>query len=230
MEVYQIRLKVFLLQDIPVNQVQAKLAAFLDKGLSLDAELMRLHEKNGFKNYCFDLLYPIEPDKVYKKENIYTVTIRTIDVRLARYFSEVCVNTFTNEIKGLTVETKIIMKKVISSVFTLTPIVLKTDQGYWRTHMALDEFEKRLKVNLIKKWNQFEEDKLDEDFQMYTMLEFLNAAPIRMEYKGITLLGDKIRLQIADNKTAQDLAYMMLGTGACEMNSRGAGFVNYRWL
>ena len=96
--------------------------------------------------------------------------------------------------------------------------------------MSLQAFEERLKVNLIKKWNQAQGDKLAEDFQLYTMLEFLNEAPIPMEYKNIKLLGDKIRLQIADNETAQKVAYMALGTGLLEMNSRGAGFVNYRWL
>ena len=44
------------------------------------------------------------------------------------------------------------------------------------------------------------------------------------------LLGDKISLNISDDKLAQDLAYMALGTGLLEVNSRGAGFTNYRWL
>lgn len=33
-------------------------------------------------------LYPIEKDGVYKKEEIYTITIRTVDVELAKYFSK----------------------------------------------------------------------------------------------------------------------------------------------
>ena len=96
--------------------------------------------------------------------------------------------------------------------------------------MSLSELEERLKVNLIKKWNHFTGEKINEDFQLYTMLEFLNEGPIVMEYKNVKLLGDKVRLQIADNDNAQKLAYMSLGTGLLEMNSRGAGFVNYRWL
>lgn len=96
--------------------------------------------------------------------------------------------------------------------------------------MQLAEFENQLKVNLIKKWNRFTGEKLSEDFSLYTLLEFLNETPVPMEYKSIKLLGDKIRLQIADNETAQKLAYMALGTGLLSMNSRGAGYVNYRWL
>ena len=230
MQVYQIRIKLYMLTDVVLNRIQTNLTAFIDKGFLENEELLQMHEENKFKNYCYDLPYPIEKDKIYKKGKIYTVTIRTIDPRLAKYFQEVCVNSYTDEVKGLTSEIRIIPKKVIDSIYTLTPVILKDDKGYWRKHMQLAEFENQLKVNLIKKWNSFTGEKLSEDFSLYTLLEFLNETPVPMEYKSIKLLGDKIRLQIADNETAQKLAYMALGTGLLSMNSRGAGYVNYRWL
>ena len=229
MQVYQIRIKLYMLTDVALNRIQTNLTAFIDKGFLENEELLQMHEENKFKNYCYDLPYPIEKDKIYKKGKIYTVTIRTIDPRLAKYFQEVCVNSYTDEVKGLTSEIRIIPKKVIDSIYTLTPVILKDDKGYWRKHMQLAEFENQLKVNLIKKWNAFTGEKLSEDFNLYTLLEFLNETPVPMEYKSIKLLGDKIRLQIADNETAQKLAYMALGTGLLNMNSRGAGYVNYRW-
>lgn len=230
MQVYQIRIKLYMLTDVALNRVQTNLTAFIDKGFLENEDLLQMHEENRFKNYCYDLPYPVEKDKIYKKGKIYTVTIRTIDPKLAKYFQEVCVNSFTDEVKGLTSEIRIIPKKVIDSLYTLTPVILKDDKGYWRKHMQLAEFENQLKVNLIKKWNAFTGEKLSEDFSLYTLLEFLNETPVPMEYKSIKLLGDKIRLQIADNETAQKLAYMALGTGLLSMNSRGAGYVNYRWL
>ena len=230
MQVYQIRIKLYMLTDVALNRIQTNLTAFIDKGFLENEELLQMHEENKFKNYCYDLPYPIEKDKIYKKGKIYTVTIRTIDPRLAKYFQEVCVNSYTDEVKGLTSEIRIIPKKVIDSIYTLTPVILKDDKGYWRKHMQLAEFENQLKVNLIKKWNAFTGEKLSEDFNLYTLLEFLNETPVPMEYKSRKLLGDKIRLQIADNETAQKLAYMALGTGLLSMNSRGAGYVNYRWL
>lgn len=230
MQVYQIRIKLYMLTDVALNRIQTNLTAFIDKGFLENEELLQMHEENKFKNYCYDLPYPIEKDKIYKKGKIYTVTIRTIDPRLAKYFQEVCVNSYTDEVKGLTSEIRIIPKKVIDSIYTLTPMILKDDKGYWRKHMQLAEFENQLKVNLIKKWNRFTGEKLSEDFSLYTLLEFLNETPVPMEYKSIKLLGDKIRLQITDNETAQKLAYMALGTGLLSMNSRGAGYVNYRWL
>ena len=58
--------------------------------------------------------------------------------------------------------------------------------------MSLSEFGERLKINLIKKWNQFENEKLEEDFPFYTMIEFSNKVPIAMEYKNIKLLGGQV--------------------------------------
>ncbi|MDD3137871.1 MAG: CRISPR-associated endoribonuclease Cas6 [Lachnospiraceae bacterium] len=230
MDAIQIRLKIYILKDIPINQIQAKTAMFIDTGFAGNEDLIQMHEENRFKPYTFDMLYPQEASKIYKKGNIYTVTIRTIDRALATYFLEICVNHYTDEMKGLTAEVRIIPKKTIECLYTLTPAVIKGEKGYWRTYMSISDFEERLRVNLIKKWNYFENDKLPEDFQLYTLIQFLNDGPIAMEYKGIKLLGDKLRIQIADNETAQKLAYLALGTGICEMNTRGAGFVNYRWL
>ncbi|MDO4296945.1 MAG: CRISPR-associated endoribonuclease Cas6 [Lachnospiraceae bacterium] len=229
MRVYQIRLKLYFLTSIPVGKVQEKLTAFIDKSLGRVDELLQMHEENRFKSYSYDLPYPLEQDKVYKEGKIYTVTIRTVDPKLAKHFREVCVNNYTWEMKGLTAEMRIIPERKIASIYTLTPVILKDYRGYWRENMSLEAFEERLKINLIKKWNALHGEKLQEDFELYTLLEFMNEDPIVMEYKKIRLLGDKIRLQIADNETAQKLAYLALGTGLLEMNSRGAGFVNYRW-
>ncbi len=230
MKVYQVRLKVYLLRDIGLYEIQECIAALIDKGFKTDEKLLAFHENNQYKNYCFDLLYPANKSQTYHKGSIYTTTIRTVDESLAKYFSEVCINQFTEDMKGLTAEIRIIPKRFITTLYTLTPVILKNDNGYWRKNMSLAGFEERLKVNLIKKWNNYSGEKLDENFELYTLLEFLNEKPIKMPYKGITLLGDKIRLQVADNDTAQNLAYFSLGTGICEMNSRGAGFVNYRWM
>ena len=43
-------------------------------------------------------------------------------------------------------------------------------------------------------------------------------------------LGDKVNLTASNHPAAQELLYMSLGTGLGENNSRGAGFVNYRFL
>lgn len=230
MIVWQCRLKIFVLRDISVNTVQSKLASFIDKGFSTSEALLRRHEERGYCGYCFDYLYPIEKDKIYHKNKIYTLTIRTIDPDMARYFNEICVNNFTEDMKGLTSELRVLPRKRIETLYSLTPAIIKTEKGYWKSQMNIQEYMERLRINLIKKWNYFENASLNEDFEFCNLFEFLNQGPIPIEYKGVTLLGDKIKMEISDNDTAQKLAYMSLGTGVLENNGRGAGFVNYRWL
>ena len=84
--------------------------------------------------------------------------------------------------------------------------------------------------NLIKKYNYFMNSKINENFQLYDSISFKNNRPIPSNYKNVTLLGDKISLNISQEALAQEIAYMSLGTGVLEMNARGYGFVNYRWL
>lgn len=231
LKVIQVRIRMYALQDIPVESAQTEIAAFLDHELVKDISYAELHQRNQFKPYCFDSLYPVEQDKVYKKDQIYTLTIRTIDSGLARYFAEHAVNGYTETLKALTAEMKIIPQKPIELLYSLTPVILKCpNSGYWRDTLSVGQYEERLKINLLKKWHQFYGEKLPEDFEMFTGIEFLNKVPVKVEYKKIHLLGDKLRLHIAGNGTAQVLAQLAIGAGAGELNARGFGICNYRWL
>lgn len=228
--IYTVRIKIIIIQDTPVEEIRGAVTEFLDSGLAVNPQFAELHKQNRYKYYCYDSLYPIEKEKVYKKDQIYTLTIRTLDANLAKYFSECVVNTYTDKLKGLTAQVRIIPKKHIDVMYTLTPAILKCESGYWKDEMTVEQYEERLKVNLIKKWNELHGEKIQEDFELFTGVEFLSKCPVASQYKGIKLLGDKIRIHVADNEMAQKLAYMALGSGVLEMNSRGFGFVNYRWL
>lgn len=109
-------------------------------------------------------------------------------------------------------------------------IIKLQNRRYWKDEISFDEFEQKLKSNLIKKWNAFHEEKINEDFELYTAIELKNRKPIAMKYKNIKLLADKVQIQVADNEQAQKIWYFALGVGLGEMNARGCGFLNYRWL
>lgn len=230
MKVYEIKLKVFLLKEVMVNSIQTVISEFIDSALAKNDQLLKMHNDNKFKKYCFGGFYPVEEDKRYRRGNIYTITLRTIDEGIANFFNNELVNEYSSYIKGLTSEIRILPQKHIEKIYSLTPVILKNNDGYWRNIISPDDFERRLRENLIKKYNDISDEKLNEEFELYTALEFKNRKPIANEYKGIKLLGDKISLNISENKTAQDLAYICLGTGLLEMNARGYGFCNYRWL
>ncbi len=65
---------------------------------------------------------------------------------------------------------------------------------------------------------------------MFESIEIKNKYPITINYKGVTLLGDKFQLRIAQNEQAQELVNFSISCGIGEMNSRGYGFVRYNWL
>lgn len=230
MDVYELKVKLFLLKDISIKDALNQIASFIDETLTKEERMLALHQKNCYKNYVFCSLYPTAPQDMYKKENVYSVVIRTIDLKLADYFCNKLPRHDNSTFKGLTCEIKIIPKRLIEKVYSLTPLLLKNGKdGYWKKHMSFEGFETRLKANLIKKYNDYTNGKVDEDFQLYTTITLLNKTPIKVPYKNIHLLGDKIELQVADNERAQKLIYMCLGTGILESNARGNGFVNYQW-
>ncbi|PIH04138.1 CRISPR-associated endoribonuclease Cas6 [Clostridium combesii] len=230
MKVYELTLKIFLLKDLTVDKSYEKLTELIDKSLCKDDELLVLHNENKYKYYTFSLPYKLEKDKVYKAGNIYSVKIRTIDEKILKNFKTQLVNVYTSFIKALTIDVKVIPPKYISTIYSLTPVVIKTDKGYWKGNLSLNEYEKRIKENLIKKYNQFFDEKINEDFPLYDFIRFDNRKPIGIRYKNITLLGDKITLNIANDEVSQKIAYLALGAGLGEMGSRGMGFVNYKWM
>ena len=230
MDVIQIRLKIELKEDIDYKDAQEIICKFFDTNLIKNENMLDFHYENKYKFYCFDGLYPVENDKTYKKGKCYSVTVRTLSLQLGEFFANQLINSNNKFLKVLSSQIKIISKKYIEKIYSVTPAILKSDKGYWRENLSVDDYERRIKENLIKKYNQLTNTKMDEDFQFITTMTFDNKKPISINYKNIKLLGDKITLYISENKRAQTLAYLCLGSGLLEMNSRGAGFVNFRWI
>lgn len=230
MKVIQIRVKILLKEDTNASDIQSKVCSLIDYSFSKRKELLEMHKKNEYKFYCFDFPYPVESDKIYKKGKIYTLTIRTVNLDLGEFFSNSLLNIETHSIKALSSEIKIISQRPIEKIYSLTPAIIKNENGYWRDIMSIDDYERRIKENLIKKYNKITGEKMKEDFDLFNKIDVKNKKPISVKYKDIKLLGDKINLYISDDKRAQKLAYMALGAGIMEMNSRGCGFVNYKFL
>jgi len=232
--VFELRLKVFLYKDIEWEECAYRISKVIDTVLVEDKQLQEFHEKNCFKNYVFGGLAPFEKDRVYKKDHIYHIQLRTVDRGLAEYFNKNLEHFYNDYMNILSVEIKVLSKKYIDRLYCLTPIILKDygaqgeKQGYWRSLFSIDFFERRIFENLIKKYNAFTGNKLSEDFELFTSIDLKNGKPIPFEYKGIKLLGDKADLTVNSNESAQNLAYFALGVGLGECNARGAGFINYK--
>lgn len=228
-QVWKLELKVYLLKNINQKDCLTKITYFIDSVLKIDEKFLKYHNKRIPKGYVFNSFYPLEKEE-YLAGKIYTVQIRTVNEELKDFLMKNLHNNYTKEIKGLTISERKIEYRYIDRLFSVTPIILKTENGYWRGNMDVDNFLDRLKINLIKKYNQFYEEKLDERENIFEKIEFRNNVPIKCSYKNINLLGDKVILTIAKNPTAQKLAFLSLGAGLSEMASRGYSYVNPRGL
>lgn len=231
MKVFELSIKVYLVYNISAGEMMSKLSRLIDSTLAKSEKYLEFHNEKIYKGYVFDGLYKVEPDGIYKYDNIYTFRIRTIDEKLCRYLKENISIAYTKYMKVLVVNKKVIPKKHVEKIFTITPIIIKTDRGYWKNNMSLEEYEKRIKDNLIKTYNYFTKQKIKEDFQLFNNIKFENKKPIAVPFKNnISLLGDKITAYINDNQTAQDLAYLALAVGIGENSGRGFGFCGYKYL
>ena len=245
MKVYEIKLKIKLKKDIFSKEIANHITRFIDTNLSNNAEMYNYHNSKVYKEYCFDGLFPLEEDKIYKKDKEYFFRIRTINQKITNYFLDTFLSFQTIDMECLSLNAKTIEKKLIEKLYTITPILMKTDEGYWQYSMTFEDFEKRLKINCLKKYLYFTQksDNLEidkellkrlsenksDDIDLFTNIKFINKKPITIIYKGRKLVGDKVELQIANNERAQDIAYMLLGTGLLENCTRGCGFLGFKF-
>lgn len=231
MMVNEITVKIFLTEDIPLQAIRTEIAHFIDSYLMQEERFAEYHQGNFIKGYVWDLFVPIEKGmSVYKGNSIYQFRIRTVDSDLLSYFLCGIADHRTDVIKGLTRTVKQIPKKPIAKVFTITPYVQKNLNGsYWRDCMSFEEFETELRKSLIHQYEAYSKKKLNGDFPIYDQIELQSKCAVKIPYKGIALLGDKLSMQVADNENAQEIIYFTLGNG-WGMGSRGMSFLGYRFV
>ena len=191
-----------------------KLNKFIDGYLAQNEQFNEFHRRKSIKGYNFDLPIKIEKGmKAYKHDQIYQFRVRTVDKELLSYLMDGLADYRTDAIKGLTRTVKQIPRKQIASVYSLTPVVLKNDKGYWRDCMSFEDFERDLG---------------SENTKLYHQLELKSKCAVGVSYKGITLLGDKLSMQVSDDENAQKVMYFALANGMGTMGARGLGFLGYR--
>lgn len=229
MNIAVLKVKVVALQDIRKEASYYAIAKLIDKVMCADDKYQAMHTSKDYKPYNFSGLSKPEADGIYRKDRVYSFTIRTIDFELAKYLESSIKRFETEYLKPYGLELWVVHQKLITKLYSLTPMLIKREGGYLRNHSSIKEIEKFLFENLIKKYKFFTKTEMeDEDFNIWNAFVFLNEKPIKVEYKnGIMLLGDKVEMSIDTNKRAQDIAHMALGVGIGENCSRGCGYVNY---
>lgn len=227
LKVYEAILKVYLLEDISYDNALSSIAKLIDKSFTHTNEMQKFHHENKFKNYTYNSFYPIENNKIYKAGKMYSIQLRSLSLDLMKYFKIYLTNEFTDTLKVLTFDYKPITQRFINELYSLTPVVIKTEEGYWGTKISLAAYEEKLRNTLLKKYNSLGLGKLPNDTELFTCISLINKKPISVKIKDVKLLGDKVKLQVCDSPDAQLVSYLTLGYGLGEINARGCGFVNF---
>ncbi len=220
-KVTEFTVKVQVKKGFATGEVNSEVSSLIDMCLGDTPKLREYHNSNGFKFYNFGGLKPLKP-KFYREGN-YSVVVRTVDDLMVGALNNI-VGAETETLKAVSVTSRELEKTKVRELYAITPVILKDKSGYLGDDKKV--LEERVKINLVKKWRQFcDDDVKAESCYFCNYFTKLNTHAIGVPYKGVKLLGDKVKLSIPPTKEAQTFAYFALGVGLGEMNARGFGFV-----
>lgn len=228
---YELLVKVYLLQDVKKEQCGCSLGRYINFSMQKDDMLKKLHLNSNLKHYCFSHLYPIEKDKVYKRNQIYQFRLRTSDADLFIRFQKVLSDLRNDTFITLTVEPfEKSRNKTIHAISTITPVIttIRTEDKL-RCYCNEKDGEEYAKAaildNLTHKYNKLNNIIINTKFE--TIFEEIKEQKVYIPimYKDILFLGYKYNMYFKSNELAQTFATIALAEGIGEKNSAcGAGF------
>ncbi|EEM86548.1 CRISPR-associated endoribonuclease Cas6 [Bacillus thuringiensis serovar vazensis] len=227
---FELIITVLLRENVHYEDSLQLIGGFINKTMLQNENLKALHKRKGYKNYVFSNFYPIEKDKIYKKNRVYVIRLKSLDYRFLKDLKE-CLPSIKNyALQCLSLELKQLSQKHIVDLYTVTPVVITVDNKPFLPEDSLDILCNRLQANLEKKYKAFYGEALFTESFMQR-IEFINRKPIKTNYKGIELLGNKFKITVKGDEKSQLLARVAIGAGIGEKNSAlGCGFCFANYL
>lgn len=222
MQYYNIKVTVLLKNDIKNEESYEKISNLISFAMLKDENLKLLHEKNTYKNYVFCNLYPIQKEKIYKKNNIYHFDLRGIEQQKIMKLKQVLDHIENENFKVIHIIFETSIQRKISKLITLTPAIITTSKGDYDIKENLEFVKNRFLDNIQKKYKEIYHTDINIDF--IKQMEKINRTPVKIPYKNIHMLGNKFEMEVKDDPMSQNLAYLMLAIGCGEKNALGFGF------
>lgn len=225
---YELRVSIYLLQNIHKNDVYEKIATLINYSFNNSQLLSDLHKAKGFKHYSFSGLYPIEMEGVYLQDEVYSFMIRTYKQDVVKELKKSLNQIQNDTFNVIDLQLKEYNNKNIKYIDNLTPTIITINSIRWNKEVnTLEEMENALFNNLNKKYNS-----LHGIGQIFSIKDIIEKIEIKSKcgiitnYKGIKWVGYKFRIYFKDNNLAQDFANLAVTEGIGEKNSSfGQGFV-----
>jgi len=223
MTYYELIVTARLTQDMPYFTSQSIIANNINRTMLLNPKLKELHGRQGYKNYVFCNFYPMEKEKVYRKDHVYLFNLRSPNRNFLLQMKSLLPKA-SRDFHVLATELRTYSNLFISEISNITPAICTIDDRYWVKEDGIDLLMERIHTNVVKKTKDynpsFEEPK--ENFIQY--IEQINRKPIQVKYKSTTLIGNRFKIGVKTDEVSQYLANMILATGLLEKNTIGSGY------
>lgn len=219
--------------DIDAKVLHMKLSRYINFSMNQTQFLRDLHNEQKIKLYCYDYLYPIERDGIYKKNRVYKFRLRTPVLEIANNFSKAFLMTQNDEFRIITSNKRKMQFRFVKQIYTITPAICTLGDRYWKRGERLSLIEEQIKSNLYSKYEELFDEEINKEINneesFMSFISITNRKDIVMKFKQGNLIANKFDIGINEDEFAQKMAYLIVSTGLLEKNSSmGAGFCNYK--
>ena len=214
-----------------------------------ESEYSVLHDKVGYKFFCFSNIFPIGEMKIGDKRNLLISSpdrlfIKTLESRLKGLIDE---NKAINigEMSFKIIDILLLKTRLRKNcrIISATPIIIRIPEKnyekygikekkkryvYWRPEYAFEAFVKQLEENLFKKYNEFYKTNVEE-FPIFEQFKFKKPVVSHViiggiEYKMIGSIWEFMFSYLS--KQQKKILEFGIDCGFGERNSLGFGFMN----
>ena len=229
MKYIELKILIKLKEDIALNCLAEKLSQAVNKYFTFNEKTKKFHKESGYKGYIFSSLMPLEKDKVYKKERVYSLFLNFLNLEILNDFYKSLL-TIENDI--FTVVNRsyapIEINYKIKEIQSVTPVIITKPYTRPIRQVTADDYDaKYVKEQLInntcKKYNSLFNESI-KSYDFIEQIEILNRKSIVSRYKNGVLIGNKYKLTIKDDELSQKLAFIIMGCGLGEKNTLSFGY------
>lgn len=221
---YDLFVKIKLLENVHYKDLNSFLSNLINNSFLEDSKLKAMHKEKHIKGYVFSSLYPLEKDKLYKRDKEYFFNINSYDF--------VLLDRMRNCLKSkefiIDVNMRVKEFKPIESLTSVTPCITSLENArYWTKNDSLKELVKRINNNAKHKAiNLFNvnKDEFSKNDNFIESIEIRNKSNIVINYKNSKLICYNVKINIRKDEMSQFLANVCLSSGLGEKNSLGFGF------
>ena len=239
MRYFELNCTLYLKEELYYLHLHERLSKFINEAFNDKDKLSKFHFKNGYKHYCFDLLYNPHlkiKNGIYPKENSYRFRLRSLERNLLENLQNRFVEVKNPTFVYISSAIKEIKKFFVQNLTSVTPVIVSVDVENTKQprHWTIKEdgdilrLSRQLHENLLKKYESFYKEKLNPSQNFIQLIEITNRVPqtIRIDKnnKEIKFFGNKFKIIPNEDDISQKLAFLALSCGLGEKQSYGGGF------